>query len=116
MYGVVLWSDTAEKKAVIWCEDQGDLAFYRHSEVEGNLLLDAGDYVQFELSMDRHFRYAHNPRVVGEGAYVGLAESLRTTPEPAPRSAAESAEIIPLDVLRARAKQGGTDVPIQEAG
>lgn len=27
MFGVVLWSNGVSGKAVIWCEDQGDLAF-----------------------------------------------------------------------------------------
>ena len=27
MLGVVLWSDVSDRKAVIWCEDQGDLAY-----------------------------------------------------------------------------------------
>ena len=32
MYGVVLWADASDTKAVIWCEDQGNLAYYTAAE------------------------------------------------------------------------------------
>ena len=80
MIGVVLWSDAREQKAVIWCEDHGNLAFF--SEASRSALsgqrLDAGDVVQFELSEDRHLRVAHNPRLVAEDEYPTLAQDLRS--------------------------------------
>ncbi len=76
MFGVVLWSDTEENKAVIWCEDHGDLAFYRQNEGEGSLALDAGDLVRFDITMDQQFRYAHNPRLVSGSYHPQLADAL----------------------------------------
>jgi len=106
MFGVVLWSDTDERKAVIWCEDHGDLAFYKQSEHEEQLPLDAGDWVQFDMTMDRHMRYAHNPRLVSEGVYPGLADALgdagvqtvRTQPQHG--AGRNTAEIIPFAQLQ----------------
>jgi hypothetical protein len=76
MYGVVLWCDAQENKAVIWCEDHGDLAFYRQPENAIEVSLDAGDWVQFDMTTDRHLRFAHNPRLVSEGVSPGLADVL----------------------------------------
>ncbi len=79
MIGVVLWSDQTDRKAVFWCEDQGDLAYYESPSVQedGYSFFDAGDMVQFEITTDRRMRRAHNPRLVQESACVGLPESLR---------------------------------------
>ena len=35
MFGVVLWADPVDRKAVIWCEDHGDLAYFKGSLHEG---------------------------------------------------------------------------------
>jgi hypothetical protein len=107
MFGVVLWSDEQEKKAVIWCEDHGDLAFYRNTDGTTQPELDAGDWVQFDMTMECRQRFAHNPRLVHEGVYPDLADALCAAPlpeqksEPAPAKPAlpsqrASAEIIPF--------------------
>lgn len=76
MFGVVLWSDTEKSSAVILCEDHGDLAFYQDTDTAEDFLLDAGDLIEFDLTMDRQFRYAQNPqRVVGNHC-PGLADKL----------------------------------------
>ncbi|MCE8006712.1 hypothetical protein [Aestuariivita sp.] len=98
MFGVVLWSNPQERKAVIWCEDHGDLAFYAENDVASfdDLGFDTGDLVQFDIQTDRHLRYAHNPQVVTEGLYLSLSASLEraeSTPEQAPQG---SAQIIPF--------------------
>ena len=76
MFGVVLWSDEDQDKAVIWCEDHGDLAFYRKPENHTRIQLDAGDWVQFDMTMDRHLRFAHNPNPICEALYPELADTL----------------------------------------
>ena len=76
MFGVVLWSDMRDKKAVIWCEDHGDLAYYSQPERSEQAAFDAGDWVQFDLSMVGTCRMALNPRLIAEGVYAALAESL----------------------------------------
>lgn len=111
MFGVVLWSDTEDQKAVIWCEDHGDLAFYRQSEPECEVSLDAGDWVQFDLTMAQDQRLAHNPRLVAEGLYTDLADRLNSAamaPAPSavpvkPQGSSErrtSADIIPFSAMQ----------------
>ena len=108
MFGVVLWSDEQDQKAVIWCEDHGDLAFYRNESDTCEVEMDAGDWVQFDMKMDKNQRKAHNPRLVCEGVYPELADSLcaapildrRQKPQPEKRHShpakRNSAQVIPL--------------------
>lgn len=102
MFGVVLWSDDEDRKAVIWCEDHGDLAFYRSPGDAQNVSMDAGDWVEFELSMDRNMRFAHNPRLIAEGVFPELPETLETagavqlSPAAPVHQHRGSAEIIPF--------------------
>ncbi len=88
MYGVVLWSDRVDRKAVIWCEDHGDLAYY-NGALDGAVMpdIDAGDMVQFELRQEARVRRASNPRLVANQHFAGLADGLvQTAPDitPAP--------------------------------
>lgn len=79
MYGVVLWSDRVENKAVIWCEDHGDLAYFCGSEnsVFDDICLDAGDLVQFQVKDGKPMRRAWNPELVSEQHDPALAERLK---------------------------------------
>ena len=72
MFGVVLWSDTRDRNAVIWCEDHGDLAFYRQKDSTYELCLDAGDWVEFDLQEDDNPRMARNPRLISGGLFADL--------------------------------------------
>lgn len=98
MIGVVLWSDASDRKAVIWCEDQGDLAFLNSADdvLESDAFFDAGDVVQFDMEVHASMRRAHNPRLVLEQARAGLPDALRHTASlrVQPRS---SAKIIPFE-------------------
>ena len=76
MIGVVIWSDHHDRKAVFWCEDQGDLAFYEAAEGE-EAGFDAGDMVQFEVTIDARFRRAHNPTLLLGKACATLPAALR---------------------------------------
>ncbi|MBL4768417.1 MAG: hypothetical protein JKY94_12035 [Rhodobacteraceae bacterium] len=101
MFGVVLWSDAEENKAVIWCEDHGDLAFYHQPARAVEVALDAGDWVRFDMTTDRHLRFAHNPRLVSEGVYPDIADVLNKAPPLGGHSeqtihSRGSAEIIPF--------------------
>ncbi|MGV6848080.1 MAG: hypothetical protein ACWA5A_06845 [Marinibacterium sp.] len=84
MLGVVLWSDTNDNKAVIWCEDQGDLAFCGDTTDSQGCILDTGDLIQFEVTVDRNMRLAQNPRRLSGGAYHDLADTLRSLPSEGP--------------------------------
>lgn len=79
MIGVVLWSDASDRKAVIWCEDQGDLAFLNSADdvFQSDAFFDAGDVVQFDMEVQASMRRAHNPRLVLEQASAGLPDALR---------------------------------------
>lgn len=118
MLGVVLWSDSSDNKAVIWCEDQGNLAYYKgsHSAQCALVGIDPGDLIQFDLTEDRHLRYASNPKRISENLCPTLAEDLQNltraacAPEPAPRrSAFHSAQIIPF---KQRATHGDSELAL----
>lgn len=115
MIGVVLWSDPAEQKAVFWCEDQGDLAYYTSApdEEDHQGLFYAGDMVQFDVSVERNYRKARNPRLIQESACTGLPSSLRDTADATHRTASRQVptNVVPLptrarDGVRARATAG----------
>jgi cold shock CspA family protein len=108
MMGVVLWSDQQVGKAVIWCEDQGKLAYVTGDQAEINteLELQAGDLVSFSLRMQSKLRFAENLTVVEENSYQGLNETLKSSVDRPSAKAEpirdEGAEIIPF---RAKAPQ-----------
>lgn len=80
MFGVVLWSDTNAQKAVIWCEDQGELAFYTpcdHS-VHTAPALDAGDLVKFDVTVQKNVRKATNPQLMQQSHAPNLQTHLRS--------------------------------------
>jgi len=76
MNGVVLWSDASQHKAVIWCEDQGDLAFYSQDQPQAPVDLYEGDLVCFDLTLQQNTRLVVNPQVLEKSACSGLAQSL----------------------------------------
>ncbi|NIZ62895.1 hypothetical protein DL239_18165 [Sedimentitalea sp. CY04] len=78
MHGVVLWSDESQNKAVIWCEDQGDLAFYSQKKPLETVDLHEGDLICFDLTLHQNCRMAENLQVLEHSASVGLVKSLTT--------------------------------------
>jgi hypothetical protein len=104
MYGVVLWSDDFDKKAVFWCEDEGDLAYFSGSQDSTVSTFDAGDLVEFDISRDSKLRTATNPRIVQEKLDIQLpakllAEAPCTNPAAKP-PARQSAEIVDFSSRR----------------
>lgn len=79
MFGVVLWSDCATHKAVIWCEDHGELAYFDAIEHPGTveLALEPGDLVRFELCQAGSMRLVRNPSLVAEQQFPTLASDLK---------------------------------------
>jgi hypothetical protein len=79
MMGVFLWSDASDRKAVIWCEDQGDLAYVndRNGTLQAGDFFNAGDLVQFDMETCQSMRFANNPRLVLQKASTRLADALR---------------------------------------
>lgn len=97
MLGVVLWSDASDGKAVIWCEDQGDLAYVRSEDnvLQAGDFFDAGDLIQFDMEMSQSVRVANNPRLVCEKAGPALPKALLNNAERAySRPPPSSAEVI----------------------
>ncbi|WP_323764970.1 hypothetical protein [Marinovum sp.] len=66
MCGVVLWANPDDQKAVVWCEDQGNLAFYLEPQdtALSGVALDAGDLIEFELREEPQFRRVTNPTLL----------------------------------------------------
>jgi hypothetical protein len=85
MIGVILWSDSADQKAVIWCEDQGDLAFLSSpDEVHlPDTFFEVGDVVQFDVSTRQNMRLARNPSRLGQSWGATLADNLNSRTKPA---------------------------------
>lgn len=98
MIGVILWSDVSDRKAVIWCEDQGDLAFLNSAEdvLQHDAFFDAGDVVQFDMEIQSTMRRAHNPRLVVERVAAGLPDALRGSVATSKRETPQTARIIPF--------------------
>jgi len=100
MIGVVLWSDARDGKAVFWCEDQGDLAYYEQSAADADRtgFFDAGDMVQFEIRVDMRLRKALNAQLVQQQVCADLPDHLRRNAGRASLPAPGSAQIIPFAV------------------
>jgi hypothetical protein len=85
MLGVVLWRDEAEGKAVFWCEDQGDLAYFDGNSVPSSDdntqvgYLNVGDVVRFDVTFENRLRRANAPSVVEQHACASLADDLRNS-------------------------------------
>lgn len=79
MIGIVLWSDPNDRKAVFWCEDHGDLAYYTGSldRIGACSTFTAGDMVQFDVYCETECRRAANPSLVQQNACEGLDHHLR---------------------------------------
>lgn len=80
MYGVVLWCSPCCEKAVIWCEDHGDLAFFHDAGCA--LVLEAGDLVKFRSEQTRRMRLAKDLTLVEEDRFRDLPERLRAVGAP----------------------------------
>lgn len=95
MIGVILWSDETERKAVVWCEDQGDLAFVDKSVSPAGTepFFAVGDIVRFDLCVEANLRKAHNARLLEDQTAACSAPAERQ------RGTQETAKIIPFRVL-----------------
>jgi len=79
MYGVVLWSDNKRNKAVIWCEDHKNLAFFkRDRDATEAAQFVPGDLVEFDLREENELRLAVDPCLVAPHEYPSLAVDLQS--------------------------------------
>ncbi|KIC49015.1 hypothetical protein [Tateyamaria sp. ANG-S1] len=102
MIGVILWSDPATEKAVIWCEDHGDLAFLSRADCRDlpNVFFDVGDVVEFDVVAQKNVRRVNRVTRLQQSVAKPLVDSLANTPQPKPQQpqvdVSDSAEIIPF--------------------
>jgi hypothetical protein len=73
--GVVIWSDADDGRAVIWCDDHGDLAYYSG---EDDAVFAPGDLVRFRVERDLAMRRAFEPELVQSAQYPSLPGQLAT--------------------------------------
>lgn len=102
MIGVILWSDAEDRKAVVWCEDQGDLAFLSGQDavLYQDPFFDIGDIVQFEVTLERAFRRASNATLLQPAAGSEAVDQLKNTFDSGPATLS-SAQIIPFRIAAA---------------
>ena len=110
MIGVILWSDAADKKAVIWCEDQGDLAFLSRQEnvVVPDSYFSVGDVVEFDVRTKRNMRLASNPVLIGQDTSASLNDGLSAVTAHTCDATGGSATVIPFRNDRAPSPVVGT--------
>ena len=77
MQGVVMWADSSKGTAVIWCDDQGELAYVEPGQdEETRSLLVVGAAVSFDLDSASDVRRARNLRGSEGGSRSALASIL----------------------------------------
>ncbi|MEM6375471.1 MAG: hypothetical protein AAF686_04475 [Pseudomonadota bacterium] len=86
MFGAVLWSDPSSERALIWCEDHADLAFFA-ADASRRPQLEPGDLVSFTLTTQRSLRFAEDVEVLATEEYPFLADGLQKVQPPALGSA-----------------------------
>lgn len=80
MIGVVVWSSAERQKAVIWCEDQGALAYLQGAEnlaPSQSIWPDAGDLLELETEVVGPLRHARRVSLIGEGVCPQIPAILR---------------------------------------
>lgn len=65
MLGIILWRDAKGEKAVIWCEDHGDLAFFKSARTARGRAPAVGEWVEFEVVTEKDQRRAINLKLMG---------------------------------------------------
>ena len=79
MLGVVLWVGQSDGDAVIWCEVEGELAYYAGGEdaIDTPRNLACGDWVQFQLVISSERKVATNVRRMTSPAEYGASLAQR---------------------------------------
>ncbi len=97
MYGVVLWLDKKAQKAVIWCEDHGDVAIADGAQCKSEIFDtgDTGDLV-FVAFRDAHpLRICTQLQLIQKRVCVDLQDRLKTCANTAVRVGKNSALCLP---------------------
>lgn len=78
MIGIVIWSSSPSGDSIIWCEDQGDLAYYTPGESDALEGFHTGDVIRFDLTRICGRRQAVNPLLLEARAAAGIQALLRS--------------------------------------
>ncbi len=63
MIGVVVWSNRAQQRAVIWCDNQGGLAYLKGAEqLRGGDWPEVGETVKLRCEYDAGLIFAYDVR------------------------------------------------------
>lgn len=75
MRGVIIWHCETTDRAVVWCDDSGDLAYAGGKQAWANpgRSVAIGDYVAFELQPQAGTRSCKNLRLIEQGIAPELA-------------------------------------------
>ena len=110
MIGVVIWSSEANRKAVIWCEDQGPLAYLRDCD---SLTEQAdwpvpGDLLRLECETIGNLRHAHSVSLIAPRVCPQLPEALlgRTNRPSSHLHVVSSNDAAPQPVARDKDERG----------
>lgn len=100
MIGVILWSDPKSEKAVIWCEDHGDLAFLSGDDCLAlpDTFFEVGDTVEFDAVAERNLRKVSRASRLLQNADSPQPDSIRhiSGERRALVDVTDSAQIIPF--------------------
>lgn len=85
MIGVVVWSSRQREKAVIWCEDQGALAYLqgRDALLNQNFWPEPGDLLELDSEVIGNLRHARRVSLLSEKSCTQLPAALRQSVEAA---------------------------------
>jgi hypothetical protein len=87
MRGVVIWHCETTRRAVVWCDDSGDLAYAgdRSAWAVPAQKVAIGDYVAFDLRPLNSMRSCANMRLIEKGhapELAGILNDMRPVPRP----------------------------------
>lgn len=96
MRGVIIWHCLETRRAVVWCDDSGELAYASDAAAWAPLAprVAIGDYVAFDLDPSSAARSCRNLRLIESGLapeLAGILHRMRPSPAPAAQAARSSA-------------------------
>jgi hypothetical protein len=79
MLGVVIWSCKVSGRAIVWCSDSKDLAYYEGRKLQRGpaSIIETGDLVEVQIAPKGPLRRATVMRLVEAGYMPDLVDSLQ---------------------------------------